>query len=103
MNDVKYIYDVEINDVQVLATEEIPDVEALQYVRKYKEKKPGLYKLYLDIDGDYVDVCYQFKESDVPFERIRRITGYLVGTLDRWNDGKRAEESDRVKHGVKEN
>ena len=34
------------------------------------------------------------------FERLRRITGYLVGTLDRWNDGKRAEESQRVKHSV---
>lgn len=37
----------------------------------------------------------------VGFERIRRITGYLVGTLDRFNDAKRAEESDRVKHGLK--
>ncbi len=36
----------------------------------------------------------------VKFERIRRITGYLVGTLDRFNDAKRAEEHDRVKHGV---
>lgn len=34
----------------------------------------------------------------VKFERIRRITGYLVGTLDRWNNGKTAEEKDRVKH-----
>ena len=34
----------------------------------------------------------------VGFERIRRITGYLVGTLDRFNDAKRAEEKDRVKH-----
>lgn len=34
------------------------------------------------------------------FERIRRITGYLVGTLDRFNNGKRAEEADRVKHGM---
>lgn len=34
----------------------------------------------------------------VKFERIRRITGYLVGTIDRWNDAKRAEEKDRVKH-----
>jgi len=33
-------------------------------------------------------------------KRIRRITGYLVGTLDRFNDAKRAEEADRVKHGV---
>ena len=36
----------------------------------------------------------------VKFERIRRITGYLVGTLDRWNDAKKAEERDRVKHGL---
>ena len=36
----------------------------------------------------------------VGFERTRRITGYLVGTLDRFNDAKRQEERDRVKHGV---
>ena len=36
----------------------------------------------------------------VGFERIRRITGYLVGTLDRFNNAKRAEERDRVKHRV---
>lgn len=35
----------------------------------------------------------------VRFERIRRITGYLVGTLDRFNNAKRAEERDRVRHG----
>ena len=34
------------------------------------------------------------------FERIRRITGYLVGTVDRWNDAKQAEEHERVKHGL---
>ena len=39
----------------------------------------------------------------VGFERIRRITGYLVGTLDKWNDAKKAEEKDRVKHGREEN
>lgn len=36
----------------------------------------------------------------VGFDRIRRITGYLVGSLDRFNSGKRAEEHDRVKHNV---
>ncbi len=36
----------------------------------------------------------------VGFERIRRITGYLVGTLDRFNDAKKAEERDRVKHSL---
>ncbi len=39
-------------------------------------------------------------DSDTGFERIRRITGYLVGTLDRFNNGKRAEEADRVMHDL---
>ena len=38
--------------------------------------------------------------GDGEFERLRRITGYLVGSLERWNDGKKAEEADRVKHDV---
>lgn len=38
------------------------------------------------------------RSNGVPFQRIRRITGYLVGTLDRFNNAKRAEERDRVKH-----
>ena len=42
----------------------------------------------------------RFVGEGVKFERIRRITGYLVGTMDRFNDAKRAEEADRVKHGV---
>lgn len=43
--------------------------------------------------------CHRHEElGDPKFERIRRITGYLVGTTDRWNDAKRAEERDRVKH-----
>ncbi len=36
----------------------------------------------------------------VGFERIRRITGYLVGTMDKWNDAKKAEEQERVKHDL---
>ena len=38
--------------------------------------------------------------ADVKFDRIRRITGYLVGTTDRFNNAKRAEVRDRVKHGL---
>ena len=38
--------------------------------------------------------------NNVRFERTRRITGYLVGTLDRFNNAKRAEERDRIKHGA---
>lgn len=52
----------------------------------------------LTLDGEYVDIKYTFEPQ--PFQRIRRITGYLVGTLDRFNNAKRAEESQRVKHRV---
>ena len=45
-------------------------------------------------EGDGVAVIGE----GVGFERIRRITGYLVGTTDRFNNAKRAEERDRVKH-----
>lgn len=42
----------------------------------------------------------RIRGEGVGFDRVRRITGYLVGTLDRFNGGKRAEERDRVKHGI---
>lgn len=64
---------------------------------KYGDKLIGL-KIEIEND-DEVTLTYILK-NDVPFERIRRITGYLVGTLDKWNDAKRAEERDRVKHTV---
>ncbi|MBR5312942.1 MAG: anaerobic ribonucleoside triphosphate reductase [Clostridia bacterium] len=53
---------------------------------------------YTGIIGNKCPGCGRY-EGDVPFERIRRITGYLVGTLDSFNNAKRAEEHDRVKHG----
>lgn len=53
------------------------------------------------IIGDTCPKCGRKEdEGDVGFQRIRRITGYLVGTVDRFNDAKRAEVSDRVKHSV---
>lgn len=73
--------------------------EAQAYVdyleNKYNRK---LETLNINLDGDYADLSYTF--SNVPFERIRRITGYLVGTMDMWNDAKTAEEADRVKHSL---
>lgn len=65
--------------------------------KKYTDRE--ITGITIKADGDFVDLQYDFR-PDVPFDRIRRITGYLVGTLDRFNDGKRAEEHDRVKHGV---
>lgn len=56
---------------------------------------------YTGIIGETCPYCGRSEKVDgIPFERIRRITGYLVGTLDRFNDAKRAEVHDRVKHGL---
>ena len=53
---------------------------------------------YNGIIYDECPQCGRKETPDQPFERIRRITGYLVGTLDKWNNAKRAEERDRIKH-----
>ncbi len=50
-------------------------------------------------DGEEVEIRY-YARTDRDFDRIRRVTGYLVGTLKRFNDAKRAEERDRIKHGM---
>ncbi len=56
---------------------------------------------YTGIIGNSCPGCGRDESGEAPFERIRRITGYLVGTLDHFNDAKRAEERDRVKHAVR--
>lgn len=75
----------------------VENKEAQAYV-DYLEKKYNrkLSRLNINVDGDFVDLDYDF--VPVKVERIRRITGYLVGTMDNWNNAKSAEERDRVKH-----
>lgn len=59
---------------------------------------------FVGVIGDVCPGCGRVEYDDpIKFERIRRITGYLVGTLDRFNDGKKAEEADRVKHTFVDN
>ncbi|MBR1580082.1 MAG: hypothetical protein IJ668_06255 [Selenomonadaceae bacterium] len=90
--------------VEVIGVANFDREEARRYVEFVKQNPdtPDNFRLkYLRItaapDGS-VDLDYVF---DGPkFERIRRITGYLTGTLDSWNNSKRAEERDRVKHGL---
>ena len=64
-----------------------------KYHRKIKSLK-------VTVDDDFVDLEYEFEPQ--PFERIRRITGYLVGSMEQWNSAKTAEEHDRVKHSTSE-
>ena len=78
----------------------IGEDEKQAYVDYIQRKFPRgkLERLTVTIDGDYADLEYEFEAE--PFERIRRITGYLVGSLERWNDAKKAEEHDRLKHAL---
>jgi hypothetical protein len=76
------------------------EIKAYQeYVKdKYKDEEITLLKI--KVDGDSVDL--ETHKKTAGFQRIRRITGYLVGTLDRFNDGKLAEVKDRVPHGYED-
>ena len=89
------------------------NIEAFEtVVRAMKEAGIGYGSINHPVDRDPVcgyngiigEVCPKCgrreHEGDIGFERIRRITGYLVGTLDRFNNAKKAEERDRVKHDV---
>ena len=83
----------------VVINGDLPQHEIDAYIERAVEKyghEPVAMEI--TVDGDYVDISYDFGAS--PFHRVRRITGYLVGTLDRFNNAKRAEERDRVKHSV---
>ena len=85
--------------MSVTITGNAPLQEQQAYV-DYLEKKYNrrLKTLDIHIDEEFADLNYEFEP--VPFERIRRITGYLVGTMDQWNSAKAAEEADRVKHSL---
>ena len=78
----------------------ISEAEQQAYVARAEQKYAGHLpeSMVLHADGDYVDIEYHFAAQ--PFDRIRRITGYLVGTTARFNNAKRAEERDRVKHSL---
>lgn len=90
-----------IGDVEVITNDDVVSESELKYyVDEVQKKHSGkkITKMFLTVDGDYMNIDFRFVPHN--FERIRRITGYLVGTVDRWNNGKRAEEHDRVKHGL---
>lgn len=80
----------------------ISEDEALAYVERGVELYgKGLNEIIATLDPtDPEMIDLEYKWCNHPFHRLRRITGYLVGTLGRWNNGKRAEERDRVKHNA---
>ncbi len=89
-----------IDEVEVIADKkEFSESELKYYVEVVKSKYPKEKIISLEVtlaeDGR---IQLHYKKQSEKFERIRRITGYLVGTIERWNDAKRAEERERVKH-----
>ena len=87
--------DVTVNGLNDISEQEI--VNYIDYVQAQTKEKVNSLKLSATKDGQ-VDIRDELQPQK--FERIRRITGYLVGTIDRWNDAKRAEEHDRVTPGL---
>ena len=87
-----------INNMQVnVSGDAISDEELSIYLNTVQSKQNRkIIRADVSVDKEGVDVNYMLER--VPFERIRRITGYLVGSTVKWNNGKRAEEKDRVKH-----
>lgn len=86
-------------DIKVTNPDNLPEEEIQNYIDYGKKKYHDRYMTGMTVKlvgDDEVDLKFEFK--DIPFDRIRRITGYLVGTLDRFNNGKRAEVADRVPH-----
>lgn len=82
----------------------ISEDEAAAYVDRGREMYgDGLTEVIATLDdSDPEMINIEYKWCNHPFHRLRRITGYLVGNLSRWNNGKKAEERDRVKHGTEE-
>ncbi len=89
-----------ISGVMISSNEELTDEQASAYIDYVESKhKQRLRSLELNFDGEDVEIVGGSFET-IPFERVRRITGYLVGTMDRWNEAKSQEEHDRVKHSI---
>ena len=80
----------------------IPEEEAEAYIdRGVEQYGSALTEIIATLDpSDPEMIDLEYKWQGKPFHRLRRITGYLVGSLARWNNGKKAEEHDRVKHGT---
>ena len=78
----------------------IPQEEIDAYKKYVQEKYPDeiIDEIILEFEGD--DVKIETHKHSKPFNRIRRITGYLVSSMSKWNNAKLAEEHDRVKHSV---
>ena len=70
----------------------------IKYAKEHKSESSDISKIIVFIKGDKADITIEYIQDKPKIERIRRITGYLTTAVDSWNNAKRAEESERVKH-----
>lgn len=88
-----------VNGVKVLNNGGYDDDEIKRYIEKAKEQAgDDISEITLTPKDGKVEVTYVSILRK--FERIRRVTGYLTGSTDSWNNAKKAEEKDRVKHNI---
>ncbi len=87
-------------EVTVNGIENMSETEVVGYINHLQAQTNEVIETVSISDAGKGDIALDFKLRPAKFERIRRITGYLVGTTDRWNNAKRSEEHDRVKHGL---
>ena len=87
------------NDVKLFIDSHLLDLATKKKQYKYEYGnvlEEELIRVIFNLNGEWLEGKPVYRRQ--PFDRIRRITGYLVGTTDRFNDAKKQEEKDRVKH-----
>ena len=87
---------VEFVDVEN-ATEDVAK-DYVAYAEEHKTEEAKIDKIVVSKNGEEAEIEIKYVQDKPKIERIRRITGYLTGALNVWNDAQRAEESERVRH-----
>lgn len=87
-----------VDGVEVIDQSGASEAAIRKYISEVESKiNETIHKLTIKPEGE--EIRLEWERYPPKFERIRRITGYLVGTIDRWNNAKKDEERERVKHG----
>lgn len=97
------LFNYNIQNVEIKSYRKLKNEELLELIELIKKRHPHSFVKTIFVEEDGEEEIIKGEVHPYPFNRLRRITGYLVGTVDRFNDGKKAEEKDRVKHAITSN
>lgn len=87
-------------NVTVSGIQDMSEQEIVSYIDMLQDENDEELESLSISPAENGEINLDYVLQPAKFERIRRITGYLVGTIDRWNNAKRSEEHDRVKHDM---